>query len=71
MIKIYCKDCKYYLGEVRFPTDHPMRPATGWDYRCGITNQSVFRINTKNNCLSFKPIKGLWKKFLRKLHIYG
>ncbi len=69
MKKIYCKDCIHYLGQQTFSIDYPMKPSTTWKYWCKLLNGSVFKLNRENNCLSFKPTKGL-KKFIRQLNIF-
>lgn len=66
--KIYCKNCKYYLGRLDFKTDYPMGPSYRWDYVCGLHKESVFRINPLNDCKDFSPKeKSGWRKLINKL----
>lgn len=55
-MKIYCKNCKFYKGEVWFKRDYPMAPSKSLDYLCGKTNESVFRRNRDNDCKDFEAI---------------
>ena len=66
MKKIYCEGCKHYKGEVRHRRDFPMRPSKGWDYWCGLHNESVFRVNGNNDCTYFGPKESFLKKILKK-----